>query len=154
MRVSVAETYFVGNVLHNLFNISQTMTREQSVTPSIQTLCDFIDFGIKWWAPIPDTRYKSQDGRDLNLKVICTIMVSNYPDNTTLSSLNYPFCIRSYLFSSARLNIGHKIHLIRSTRICQNSRPLTIPTKRNIHGEMTTKVRYMTSIPNVLNKRK
>ena len=69
------------------------MTREQSVTPSIRTFSDYIDFGVTWWAPIPETRYKSQDGRDLNLEVICNMMVSDYPYLTTLVPLNYPFCI-------------------------------------------------------------
>ena len=54
------------------------MTRDQFVTPSIHTLCrDFFDFGITWWAPILDTGYRRQDGCDLNLKVICTMMVNN-----------------------------------------------------------------------------
>ena len=86
MRVAVVEAYFGDNILNNNFNISQTMTREQSVTPSIITLSDFIDYGVTWWAPIPDTRYKSQDGRDLNLDVICAMMVSDYPYFTTLVS--------------------------------------------------------------------
>jgi hypothetical protein len=77
MRVSVAETYFGDKNLNNLFNISQTLTREQSRTSSIHTFFDFIDSRITWWAPIPDTRYKSQDGRSLNLEVICSMIVSD-----------------------------------------------------------------------------
>jgi hypothetical protein len=55
------------------------MTREQSITPSLKTLSEFIDGGISWWAPIPDNRFKSRDGRDLNLEVICTMMVRQHP---------------------------------------------------------------------------
>jgi hypothetical protein len=86
IRVSVAETYFGNKILNNIFNISQTMTREHSITPSIRTLCDFIDSRVIWWAPIPDTRYKSQDGRDLNLEAICAMMVSDYSYIATLGS--------------------------------------------------------------------
>ena len=93
MRVSVAEAYFGDNILNNILNISLTMAREQSLTPSIMTLSDFIDSRVTWWAPIHHTRYKSQDGRDLNLEVIFAMMVSDYPYFTTLISLNYPFCI-------------------------------------------------------------
>jgi hypothetical protein len=77
MRVNVAETYYGEDVVNNLFSLSQTMTREQSITPSIKTLSDFIEFGDTWWAPIPDNRFKGRDGRDLNLEVICAMMVSN-----------------------------------------------------------------------------
>ena len=73
------------------------MTWGQFVTPSIQTLGDLINSGITWCAPIRDTRYKSQDERDLNLEVICPMMVSDYPDKATLGSLNYSFWIWSYL---------------------------------------------------------
>jgi hypothetical protein len=79
MRVSVAMTYFGENNINNLVDISQAMTREQSVTPSIRILFYFIYSGITWWAPIPDTKYKSQYGRDLNLEDICSKMVSYNP---------------------------------------------------------------------------
>ena len=77
MRVSAAKTYFGDKILNNILNISVTTTQEQSVTPSIQALCDLNHSGITWWAPIPDTRYKSQDGRSLNLEVICSMIVSD-----------------------------------------------------------------------------
>jgi len=112
-----------------------------------RTICYSEYTNILWyywsWNPIPDTRYKSQDGRDLNLEVICTTMVSDHPDITTLGSLNYPFCIWSDLFVFARLNTGNTIHLIWIMRIYQYSRPLTISMKRNIYGEMLTKARYI-----------
>jgi len=43
MQVSYAISFYGENVINNLFDISQTMTREQSITPSIQTLSEFID---------------------------------------------------------------------------------------------------------------
>jgi hypothetical protein len=87
------------------------MNRKPCVTRSIRTLSDFVDFGVTWWAPIPDTRYKSQDGRDLNLEVICAMMVSDYPYLTTFSfKLSFFYMIELVAF--ARLNTGHMIHLI------------------------------------------
>jgi hypothetical protein len=79
MRVSDAMTFYGEDVINNMFDISQNMTREQSITPSIKTLSELIDDGITWWAPIPDNRFKSRDGRDLNLEVICSMMVRQSP---------------------------------------------------------------------------
>ena len=76
MKVSDAISFYGEDVITNLSDISTTMTREQSITPSLKTLSEFIDDGISWWAPIPDNRFKSKDGRDLNLEVICSMMVS------------------------------------------------------------------------------
>jgi len=78
-RVSDAISFHGEDVINNLLDISQTMTREQSITPSIKTLSEFIDDGIIWWASIPDNRFKSRDGRDLNLEVICSMMVRQHP---------------------------------------------------------------------------
>ena len=75
MSVNHAETYYGEDIVNKLFDISQVMTREQSKTPSLKTLFQFVDEGISWWAPIPDNRYVSRDGRDLNLEVICSMMV-------------------------------------------------------------------------------
>ena len=117
-------------VINNLFNISQTMIREQSITPSLKTLSDFIDDGITWWAPIPENRYQSRDGRGLNLEVICTMMVRTHPYitayvnwNYLAKNWNYLLCTSNILFcncssfSLARLHTNHTIHLILSTRI-------------------------------------
>jgi len=79
MRVNVAETYYGTDVVNNLFSLSQTMTREHSITPSLKNLFDFIECGDTWWAPIPDNNFKGRDGRDLNLEIICAMMVSNNP---------------------------------------------------------------------------
>jgi hypothetical protein len=79
MKVSDAISFYGEDVINNLFDISTTMTREQAITPSLKTLSEFIDEGISWWAPIPDNRFKSRDGRDLNLEVICSMMVRQHP---------------------------------------------------------------------------
>ena len=78
MRVSDVMSFYGEDGINNMFDISQTMTRAQSVTPNIKTLCEFIDNGITWWAPIPDNIFKSRDGRDLNLEVICSMMVRHH----------------------------------------------------------------------------
>ena len=80
MRVNLAKTYYGSDVVDNPFSLSQTMTREQSITPSLKTLSDFIECGDTWWAPIFDNNsFKGRDGRDLNLEVICAMMVINNP---------------------------------------------------------------------------
>ena len=79
MKVSDAISFYGEDVITNLSDISTTMTREQAITPSLKTLSEFIDDGISWWAPIPDNRFKSKDGRDLNLEVICSMMVRQHP---------------------------------------------------------------------------
>jgi hypothetical protein len=71
--------FMVKILLKTCFDISQTMTREQSMTPSIKTLSEFIDDGITWWAPISDSRFKNRDGCGLNLVVICSMMVRQHP---------------------------------------------------------------------------
>ena len=75
MSVNQAETYYGEDIVNKLFDISQVMTREHSITPSLKTLFQFVDEGISWWAPIRDNRYQGRDGRDLNLEVICSMMV-------------------------------------------------------------------------------
>jgi hypothetical protein len=101
MRVSDPISFFCEDVINNMFDINQTMTREQSITPSIKTLSEFIDDGITWWAPIPDNRLKSRDGRDLNLEVICSMMVRLRPFTITYK---YRYYRVTYLFS---LCCGH-----------------------------------------------
>ena len=83
MRVSNAISFNGEDVINNLFDINQTMNLEQSITPSIKTLSELIDDGITWWAPIPDNIFKSRDGRDLNLEVICPMMVRQHPCTIT-----------------------------------------------------------------------
>ncbi len=75
MKVRDAETFYCESVVKNIFDIGINMTREQSRNQSLSTLSFYIDTGMTWWAPIPDSRYKSRDGRDLNLEVICSMMV-------------------------------------------------------------------------------
>jgi hypothetical protein len=80
MRASDAIPFYGENVINNLFDIGKTMTREQSITPSIKILSEFIDDEITWWAPIPENRFKSRDSRDdLNLEVICSMVVRKHP---------------------------------------------------------------------------
>jgi hypothetical protein len=98
MRVSDAISFYGEDVIDNLFDISQTMTREQSITPSIKTLSEFIDDGITWWAPIPDNRFKSRDGRDLNLEVICSMMVRQQPSLISMFSSYYILIFLPYYF--------------------------------------------------------
>ena len=90
MNVSDEISFYGEDVINNLFDIIITMTREQSITPSFKTLSEFIDGGISWWAPIPDNRFKNRDGRDLNLEVICSMMVrqQSSPYYILLHSLN------------------------------------------------------------------
>ena len=61
MKASVAMTYFGENNINNVFDISQTMTRDQFLTPSIRKLFDF----IKFWNHMvgPDPRHKIQEPR-------------------------------------------------------------------------------------------
>ena len=98
MRVSDAISFYGEDVIDNMFDISQTMTREQSITPSIKTLSEFIDDGITWWAPIPDNRFKSRDGRDLNLEVICSMMVRQQPSLISMFSSYYILIFLPYYF--------------------------------------------------------
>jgi hypothetical protein len=118
MRVSDAMSFYGEDVINNMFYISQTMTREQSITPSIKTLNEFIDDGITWWAPIPDNRFKSRDGRDLNLEVICSMMVRQHPCTNAYVCRYYRLTFLLYIcsllssFRLARFNIGHTIHSI------------------------------------------
>ena len=79
MRVSDATSFYGENIINSLFDICQTINCEQSITLSIKTLYEFIDDGTTWWAPIPDNRFKSRDGRNLNLEVICSMMVRQHP---------------------------------------------------------------------------
>ncbi len=55
IKVRYAETFYDVNVVNNIFYISITMTREQSRNPSLSTLSFYIDIGMTWWAPIPDS---------------------------------------------------------------------------------------------------
>jgi len=59
-----------------IFPISHTITQEDLINPIIQTLEQIIERGETWWAHILDEIYKSKDGRDLNLEVICKMMVN------------------------------------------------------------------------------
>jgi len=83
MRVSDAISFYGEDVINNMFDIKQTMNREQHITPSIKTLSEFIDDGNTWWALIFDNRFKSRDGYDLNLKFICSMMVRQHPCTIT-----------------------------------------------------------------------
>jgi len=72
----MASRLYGETIVEALFPTSHTVTREDLVNPNIQTLNQIIERGETWWAPIPDEIYKSKDGRDLNLEVICKMMVS------------------------------------------------------------------------------
>jgi len=71
----MANRFYGETTVKALFPTSHTVTREDLVNPNIQTINQIIELGETWWAPILDEIYKSKDGRDLNLEVICKIMV-------------------------------------------------------------------------------
>jgi hypothetical protein len=76
LTTKMASRLYGETIVEALFPTSHTVTREDLVNPNIQTLNQIIERGETWWAPIPDEIYKSKDGRDLNLEVICKMMVS------------------------------------------------------------------------------
>lgn len=76
LTIKMANRLYGETIVEKLFPLSHTVTREELVNPKIQTLQQIVERGETWWAPIPDEIYKSKDGRDLNLEVICEMMVN------------------------------------------------------------------------------
>jgi hypothetical protein len=77
-RLSVKEAmrYFGSDQVASIFHVDQTVCRSFTVTPSLRTIKSIVISGECFWGPIPDASYKGRDGRDLNLEVINTMMVS------------------------------------------------------------------------------
>ena len=76
LTTQMANRFYGETILEALlFPTSHNVTREELVSQKIQTLQQFIERGKTWWAPIPDEIYKSKDGKDLNLEVICKMML-------------------------------------------------------------------------------
>jgi hypothetical protein len=72
-----AKIYYGEEQVSKIFPIDQTVCRLNLIAPSLKTLYNMVCDGDLMWAPIPDSAYKSNDGRDLNLDVINSMRVSN-----------------------------------------------------------------------------
>ena len=75
MSVKAAATYYSEENLAQIQSIDAKVHRPFQLTPSLRTLEMIINDGDTWWAPVLDVGYKSDDGRDLNLEVINSMMV-------------------------------------------------------------------------------
>jgi hypothetical protein len=76
MSLVEAKIYWGEEQVSKIFPIDHTVCRVELITPSLKTLSQLALDGDLMWAPIPDSAYKSNDGRDLNLEVINSMRVS------------------------------------------------------------------------------
>ena len=76
LTTKMSNTFYGETIVEALLPLSFKVTREDVFNLSLETLGDIYERGDNWWAPIPDEIYKSKDGRDLNLEVICKMMVN------------------------------------------------------------------------------
>jgi hypothetical protein len=76
MSLVEAKIYWGEEQVSKIFPIDHTVCRVELINPSLKTLSQLALDGDLMWAPIPDSAYKSNDGRDLNLEVINSMRVS------------------------------------------------------------------------------
>ena len=76
MSLVEAKIYWGEEQVSKIFPLDHTACRVELIAPSHKTLFKLALDGDLMWAPIPDSAYKSNDGRDLNLEVINSMRVS------------------------------------------------------------------------------
>jgi len=77
MSLVEANIYYGEKQVSKIFPLDYKVCRLELIDPSLKTLHNLVCDGDLMWAPIPDSAYKSNDGRDLNLDVINSMRVSN-----------------------------------------------------------------------------
>ncbi len=76
MSLVEAKIYWGEEQVSKILLLDHTACRIELKAPNLKTLFKLACDGDLMWAPIPDTAYKSNDGRDLNLEVINSTRVS------------------------------------------------------------------------------
>ena len=76
MSLVEANIYYGEEQVSKIFPLDHIVCRLELIAPSLKTLNNLVCDGDLMWAPIPDSSYKSNDGRDLNLDVINSMRVS------------------------------------------------------------------------------
>ncbi len=76
MSIKEASICYGEEQVSKLFPLDHTVCRQELISLSRKTINDLVQDGDLMWAPVPDLRYKSSDGRDLNLDVINSMRVS------------------------------------------------------------------------------
>ncbi len=76
MSIKEASIYYGEEQVSKLFPLNQTVCRQELISLSRKTINDLVQDGDLMWAPIPDSGYKSSDGRDLDLDAINSTRVS------------------------------------------------------------------------------
>ena len=77
MSLVEANIYYGEEQVSKIFPLDHTVCRLELIAPSLKTINNLVCDGDLMWAPIPDSAYKSNDGRDLDLDVINSMRVSN-----------------------------------------------------------------------------
>ncbi len=78
MSLKDAVIYYGEDQVSEIFPLDHKVCRTELISTNLKTLDKLICDGDLMWAPIPDPRYKSVDGRDLNLDVINSLRVSSF----------------------------------------------------------------------------